>query len=62
MRVLVSMTGKVVHALATADQEDTGRTACAPFGRMGARPMRLRFADGEKWPVTCQRCLKATGN
>lgn len=58
-RVLVSLTGNKVHRPAIIGQKDTGRTMCAPFGRMGARPMRLRFAvEGGGYVVNCKTCLK----
>lgn len=56
-RVLISLTGNKVHAPAMENQQDTGRTACAPVGRMGARPMRLRWTA--QYEVNCARCLKA---
>jgi hypothetical protein len=59
-RVLVSSTGSRVHYPAIIGQQDTGRTRCAQFGRMGARQMTLRFrAGGPKWEVNCKTCIKA---
>jgi hypothetical protein len=56
---LVAMTGSRVHYPAVIDQKTTHQTACAPFGRMGARQMRLRLTAEKKWAVNCKACLKA---
>jgi hypothetical protein len=56
-RVLISLTGNKVHAASFEGQQDTGRTACAPMGRMGARAMRLRWTS--QYEINCASCLKA---
>lgn len=55
---LVSLTGSRVHYPAMIGQKSTGITRCAPYGRMGARPMRLRFTSEPKWDVNCKTCMK----
>jgi len=56
VQMLQAVTGNVVHIAATQD----GLTSlCAPFGRMGARPMVLRRSKFTT--ATCRSCIKAQG-
>jgi hypothetical protein len=58
--VLLSLTGAKVHYPAVLDQTATSHTACAPFGRMGKRQMRLRWVtESAKYTVNCNSCLAA---
>lgn len=53
VQMLQATTGNVVHI---ASGPDALTSICAPFGRMGARPMVLRRSKFTT--ATCKTCLK----